>query len=170
MTSLQFGVNSQTKDYQNMDSGQFIETFPITTDSLPKFRSFISSLLRKENYQIEHSESSEQNFVIVAAKGNKLLHYIAEKILEFIPLSELFGWAVRVQVSFAVVGQNEEGHYILRVVTEPACNEINPITSYLEQDDPRDFVQAAGEDDKCRDAFQHFTSEVVKSRYLAQKK
>ena len=152
-----------------MDSGQFIGTFPINTDSLPKFKSYISSLLKAEKYHIERSEVTGDNLVIVAVKGNKFLHYIAEMILEYLPLSELLGWAVRVQLSFSIIRRTEEGHYILHVICEPACNEINPINRYLEQDEPRGFMEAVGEDKKCQSAFQYFTGTLVKSRYLAKK-
>lgn len=170
LTNLRQCQNGITKERKkNMDSGQFIDTFPVQTDSLPKFKSYISSLLRREKYEVEHTESSEDSFLIVAAKGNKLLHYIAEQILEYVPFSELLGWAVRVQISFAVVGKNDHGHYLLRVKSEPACNEINPVAAYMEQGEERDFMQAAGEDKKCQEAFRHFTQSLLKSKYLVQK-
>ncbi|MFV1873750.1 MAG: hypothetical protein ACMZ64_10555 [Oleiphilus sp.] len=150
-----------------MNTGQFIGTFPLKTDSLPKFRSFISSILKAEKYTINESTVSGDNLVIVAAKGNKLLHYIVEQILEYLPFSELFGWAVRVQVSFTTVRKTEDG-YMLRVICEPSCNEMNPIDRYLEKDEPRDFIQATGEDEKCRKAFQHLTRQLTKSKYFAK--
>ena len=99
-----------------MDNGQFIGIFPIKTDSLPKFRSYLLSVLKFEKFTIEESRVSGDELIVVAAKGNKLLHYIAEQILEYFPFSELLGWAVRVQFSFATLRKTDEGLYMLRVV------------------------------------------------------
>ena len=84
------------------------------------------------------------------------------------PFSELFGWAVRVQMSFSVIRKTENGNYMLQVICEPMSNEIDPISNYLKPDDGSNFMSEAGEDEKCREAFAELTHKLIKSRYLAQ--
>jgi len=144
-----------------------VGTFPIKTDSLSKLQSYLLALLKQGNFKIDESRVSNDTLEIVAVRGNKFLHYIAEKILEHLPFSGLLGWAVRVQVSFSVIRKVDNENYILEVICEPMCNEIDEISNFFEQDGRPTILEAVGEDEKCRKAFQEFTHKLIKSRYLA---
>jgi len=149
------------------NSTKSVGTFPIKTDSLSKLQSYLFALLKQSNFEVEASEITADKLSIVAARGNKFLHYIAEQLLEHLPFSGLLDWAIRVQVSFSVIRKVDNENYILQVICEPMCNEIDEISNFFEQDGRPTILEAVGEDEKCRKAFQELTHKLIKSRYLA---
>lgn len=143
-------------------------TFKIRADNLAAFRAYLLSLLKQYKFTVDDSELSTDNMKIIATKGNKLVYYAVEQLLEFVPLSESFGWAVRVELTFYISRKDVDGNYTLLFASEPASNEINPITELLERDDPRSIMETVGEDEKCKKAFVDIARRLQQSPYCAK--
>jgi len=140
-------------------------SFKVKTDNSLKLKSYLVSLLKRRNFSVDESNATPTGVQVVASKGNKLLHYMAEQILDHLPMSELFGWAVRVEISIRVTATAEDNCYTLLLSCEPASNEINPIDEYLSRGEVQSVFERTGEDEKCRKVFQEIAGVISRSSY-----
>jgi len=142
-------------------------SFKVKTDNTLKLKSYLVSLLKRRKYSVDESNATPTEVQVVASKGNKFLHYIAEQILDHVPMSELFGWAVRVEITIRVTPTADDNCYTLFLSCEPASNEINPIDEYLARGEIQGVFERAGEDVTCRKAFQEMAGLISRSSYAA---
>lgn len=141
-------------------------SFRIKAGTLDNFRAHFVNKLRKNGYTIDECSLRGKELRLVATRGNRILHYLYEQLLEGVPFSEYFGWAVRVRVVLASSGDVKDGAHTVYVSTEPASNEMDPIEEYF--DHGPTWEERIGEGRKCRQAYELMAQLLVRCPYYAR--
>ena len=144
-----------------MSRGKFV----IAAGQLRSFHSYILLVLKQEKIQVKHQQATDGEMQVEAYRGNQLVYFVVEQLASFIPLSDLFGWAVRVQVSLKSTSSDAEGNHVVELTCEAASNEVNPIAAKMEEFEERGMMEAAGEDNRCREVFATLSHRIMKSKY-----
>lgn len=140
-------------------------TFVIAAGELKKLQVYMLLVFKQEKIRVDHHHANDAELQISAFKGNRLVYYIVEHILSVVPLSEFFGWAVRVEISLTTTRTDSNGNHVIELSCGPASNEFNPVAAHMEQYEPQGLLESAAEDAKCREVFATLSRKIMNSKY-----
>ncbi len=141
-------------------------SFDLTADNMGLIKLFLLRLLKQQKYKVEQTSMGD-TLSITASSGNKLVHYVAEQVLDHLPLSEFLDWAIRLEVTLQVKATDNPKQFKLLMGVSALSNEINPIAQQLERFEETSIAEQTAESNKCRKAFRALSKEIIASKFAA---